>query len=92
MPEDKIDFRPSPEVFTFAEQFIHIGNTNHRFATALNPASQVPDAPTGPQTKSALKEYVLAGYDAILSGLKALDPVTLDEEISSTNGPYCRAA
>ncbi|MGD1074443.1 MAG: DinB family protein [Bryobacteraceae bacterium] len=81
MPEDKIDFRPSPDVFTFAEQFIHIGNTNHRFSTALNPANQPPDAPTGPQTKTALREYVLAGYDAILNGLKSLDPATLDEEV-----------
>ncbi|HWE53540.1 MAG TPA: DinB family protein [Bryobacteraceae bacterium] len=81
MPEDKIDFRPSPDVFTFAEQFIHIGNTNHRFATALNPAGQVPDAPAGSQTKAALKEYVLGGYEAILKGVKSLDPATLDEEV-----------
>ncbi len=81
MPEDKIDFRPSPEIFTFAEQFLHIANTNHRFASAVNSANQPPEALTGPQAKSVLKEFTLASYDAILSGLKSLDPATLDDVI-----------
>jgi uncharacterized damage-inducible protein DinB len=81
MPEDKIDFRPSPDIFTFAEQFLHIANTNHRFASVVNSGSATPEALTGPQAKSVLKEFTLGSYDAILSGLKSLEPGMLEEEV-----------
>jgi len=82
MPEDKIGFRPAPEIFSFAGQFLHIANTNHRFAGALSNASEPPAALTEPVTKAALKEFALASYDAIIKALQSLGPEALGEEIT----------
>jgi uncharacterized damage-inducible protein DinB len=86
MPDDKLDFRPSPDIFSFAGQFLHIADANYLFACpvfgAENPfAGQKSETIPVLQTKSGLKEFTLASYDFVTNGLKALDPATIDEEV-----------
>src|ERR1017187_3686120 len=86
MPEDKFNFRPSPEIFSFAGQFLHVADANYLFGSGVfgseNPfAGQKSEAKPELQTKPALKEFTLASYDFIINGLKSLDPDTLDNAI-----------
>jgi len=86
MPDDKLDFRPSPDIFSFAGQFLHIADANYLFACPVfgsaNPfegqkSETIPEL----QTKSGLKEFTLASYDFIVNGLKSLDTAALEEEV-----------
>lgn len=86
MPEDKYDFRPVPEVLTFAGQFLHVGHANYMFAAALGAVSPLKDAPAEKnpdlQTKAAVRDYTLGSYDFLISAIKTLDPASLDEEVT----------
>jgi len=86
MPDDKLDSRPSPDIFTFAGQFLHVADANYLFACLVfgteNPfAGQTSETIPELQTKSGLKEFTLASYDFVTNGLKSLDPAGLDEEV-----------
>jgi uncharacterized damage-inducible protein DinB len=84
MPDDKLDFRPVPEVLSFAGQFLHVADANYLFAAAAfgveNPhPGKSPDKPDL-LAKEALLEFVLGSYDFIAKGIRALDPADLDHE------------
>jgi uncharacterized damage-inducible protein DinB len=61
VPEDKYDFRPTPEVRSFREQFTHLIGENFRFMAQA--AGQTP-----PMEMSAIEK--LTGRDDILQALK----------------------
>ena len=61
VPEDLYDFRPTPEVRSFREQFTHLIDENFRFM------AQAAGEPT-PMEKSAIEQ--LNGRDDILQALK----------------------
>jgi uncharacterized damage-inducible protein DinB len=62
VPEDLYDFRPTPEVRSFREQFTHLIDENYRFMAQA--AGEPP-----PMEKSAIEQ--LKGRDEILQALKA---------------------
>jgi uncharacterized damage-inducible protein DinB len=62
VPEDLYDFRPTPEVRSFREQFTHLIDENFRFMAQA--AGETP-----PMEKSAIER--LRGRDEILQALKA---------------------
>jgi uncharacterized damage-inducible protein DinB len=62
VPEDLYDFRPTPEVRSFREQFTHLIDENFRFMAQA--AGEPP-----PMEKSAIE--ALKGRDDILKALKA---------------------
>ena len=61
VPEDMYDFRPTPEVRSFREQFTHLIDENFRFMAQA--AGETP-----PMEKSAIEQ--LKGRDDILKALK----------------------
>ena len=61
VPEDMYDFRPTPEVRSFREQFTHLIDENFRFMAQA--AGETP-----PMEKSAIEQ--LKGRDEILRALK----------------------
>jgi uncharacterized damage-inducible protein DinB len=61
VPEDMYDFRPTPEVRSFREQFTHLIDENFRFMAQA--AGETP-----PMEKSAIEQ--LKGRDEILQALK----------------------
>jgi uncharacterized damage-inducible protein DinB len=62
VPEDMYDFRPTPEVRSFREQFTHLIDENFRFMAQA--AGETP-----PMEKSVIDQ--LKGRDEILKALKA---------------------
>jgi uncharacterized damage-inducible protein DinB len=86
MPDDKISFRPVPEVLNFAGQFLHIADANYKFAAGAfgveSPFQGAkPEDDPALQSKTALREFALASYEFILNGLRALTPGALEEEV-----------
>ena len=86
MPDDKVSFRPVPEVLSFAGQFLHVADANYRFAVGAfgveNPfeGTKPEDDPTV-QSKAALLEFALASYEFILQGLRSVKPESLEDEV-----------
>lgn len=87
MPEENIGFKPTPEILTFAGQFLHIGDANLMFAdagfgTGMPSHSEHSENKPELQTKAAMREFVLASYDVIIDGLAKLDSAKMEEEVS----------
>jgi uncharacterized damage-inducible protein DinB len=86
MPDDKVSFRPVPEVLSFAGQFLHVAGTNYTFAAGAfgteNPFQGAkPEDDPARQSKTALLEFALASYEFIVQGLRSLTPDSLEEEV-----------
>jgi uncharacterized damage-inducible protein DinB len=86
MPDDKLSFRPVPEVLSFAGQFLHVADANYRFAAGAfgieSPFQGTkPEDDPALQSKTALRKFALASYDFILQGLRSLTLASLDEEV-----------
>ncbi len=90
MPEDGIAFKPTPEIRSFAEQYLHVAGTNYVFASAASGL----DSPYGmmkgqnpeqmedlKQNKAGLLEFVMASYDFMIDAVKGLSDSALDEEV-----------
>ena len=87
MPDDKLSFRPVPEVLSFAGQFLHVADANYRFAAGAfnveNPFQGTkPEDDPARQSKPAVLEFVLGSYEFILKGLRSVTPGLLDEEVT----------
>jgi uncharacterized damage-inducible protein DinB len=86
MPEDKLTFRPVPEVLNFAGQFIHVAKTNYVFGTAVfgvdRPEAAI-ESEENPNlwTRTALRQYVAQAYDFMIEGVAGMAAESLDEEI-----------
>jgi uncharacterized damage-inducible protein DinB len=88
MPEDGVNFKPTPEIRSFAEQMLHLASGNFLFAaTAAGIAN-----PYDPQqknlekmdefkTKAALTKIVMESYDFAINAIKGLDPKKMDESV-----------
>jgi uncharacterized damage-inducible protein DinB len=90
MPEDGINYKPTPEVRSFAEQMLHLAAANFMFA------SQVSGKPNPQQgkdlekvdtykTKAALTQLVNESYDYVMNTAKGLSAAQLGENIKLFN-------
>src|SRR5215510_10334102 len=87
MPDNGLDFKPTPEIRSFAEQMLHLANTNFNFISA---AAGIPN-PYDKQNlekmsefsanKAVLTKVVLESYDYALSAIPKLDENRLNEGI-----------
>jgi len=76
MPESAMAFRPTPGVRTFAQQFDHIVGTNVDVAALLlqQQAPTLGDSAQYLHHKAALRAYVAATYDYVLSAMSRATP------------------
>lgn len=87
MPEAGINFKPTPEVRSFAEQMLHIANANYLFAATAsgktNP-NQGKDLEKADdlKTKAALTKAVMDSYDFVISSLEGADQAKMTEKVS----------
>ena len=86
MPDDKLSFRPVPEVLSFAGQFLHIADANYIFGAGAfgveNPHQGRSTEKPELHARPALLEFVLGSYDFIVKGIQNLDPLAFDEEVA----------
>jgi uncharacterized damage-inducible protein DinB len=70
VPEDKYDFKPTPEVRSFRDQFVHIIEENYFFMGAVTGERQNP--PANLRTKAEIVKALNDSYDygaKVLAGL-----------------------
>lgn len=87
MPDDGYSFKPTPEMRTFAQQFLHLGLDNYGFTATItgktNPFPNSDETEKDPnlQTKAAVIRFVLDSYDFAINGLAGLTAAQLQEKI-----------
>jgi len=87
IPEDGLNFKPTPEIRSFAEQMLHLANANFNFISAATDISNPYDKKNLEKiseysaNKGALTKVVLESYDFALSALAKLDETKLQENI-----------
>ena len=89
MPEDGINFKATPEVRSFAEQFLHLTNgtvwliSNGTGATSTYAGKDLEKLPEYKASKAALLKVVLDGYDYAISAIKGLNTKKYAEKFKS---------
>jgi uncharacterized damage-inducible protein DinB len=87
MPEEGINFKPTPEIRSFAEQFLHLAGGNFGFASTAaeieNPYSGINLANIEEyKTKEKLTDIVMESYDFVLNAVQQMDPAKLGEKVT----------
>ena len=86
MPEDGVNYKPNPEVRSFAEQMLHLANANYNFTSAAtgktNPfAGKSLEKMDEMKTKAALTKAVMDSYDFAIDGLKGVTDAQMTENV-----------
>lgn len=90
MPEDGIVFKPTPEIRSFAEHYLHVASTNYIFASAASGRDNPHDKTKGKdpeqaedlkQNKAALLGFVMGSYDFMIDAVRGLGVAELDEDV-----------
>jgi uncharacterized damage-inducible protein DinB len=84
MPESGYAFKPTPEMRSFAEQMLHLTDTDYAFVSAA--AVKSPEGVAGleksaDKSKANVSKLVLEGYDYVINAIKTMTPAQLNEHI-----------
>lgn len=96
MPEEGLNFKPVPEVRTFAEQMLHLASANFAYAMfgagKQNPYKREDFAPEKFKNRADLNKMVAESYDFMIAAIKSLDAAKMDEKITMRNTSLTRTA
>ncbi len=85
MPDDGYGFKPTPDIRSFAEQFLHLANANYAFAAAATGVASTNkvnlEKTDSMKTKAAAMTAVMESYDFVINAIKGADAKKLGEEI-----------
>lgn len=66
IPDDKLDWSPTPEQWNFRGLFVHIAGARHHWlANAVHDREDTPDLIAGCQTKEGLKEQLRLSWERL---------------------------
>lgn len=91
MPEEGIGFKPTPEIRSFAEQYLHIAGTLYIFASTVtgekNPyeGRDIEKMEELKGSKAALRKFILESYDYMIQAAGKVDEAKLDEDVQFFN-------
>lgn len=97
MPKDKYGFRAQDSIRTFAQQMLHLAQANMGLSAngtgkeRLWQGRQLENIPSA-QTPDSVNFYVMASYDFVIEGLKAMDIAKLEEKNKRGNFDETRLA
>lgn len=95
MPEDGINFKPTPDIRSFAEQMLHLSNGLLGFTNSATgkerpyPGKNLEKMDEF-KNKAALTKVVMESYDFVIDAVKGLDPSKLDEMVKRGNFEFSR--
>lgn len=86
MPEDGTNYKPTPEIRSFAEQMLHLASGNFGFASAASGKANPYQGKNLEKmdefkTKAALAKVVLESYDFTIDALKGTTDAQMGEQI-----------
>lgn len=90
MPADKILFKPTPEMRSFAEQMLHLAMGNAGIVGTSTGKERLfkenIEKSDAYKTKEAMTEAVMKSYDFVIAALKEMNDETLNEKVKFFNG------
>jgi uncharacterized damage-inducible protein DinB len=81
MPEERYDFKPTPEVRTFREQLVHVADTVQRFIDAANDTKSASDSPPTPMAKADVVGLLTQRLQAGQAMIKSLTDAQMVEPV-----------
>lgn len=93
VPEDKYDFKPTPEVRSFREQFLHIVGENYLFMGFIT--GEKPGDPKrfdNLKTRTEIRKALMDSYDYGSKALAGLTEQTAAESVTAFGHPMQRWA
>jgi len=97
MPEDSLNFKPTPEIRSFAVQMLHLAFWNYGLAGWVagkpNPFGKDQgnlESKSEYKTKAALRKVVEQSYDFVIDAVAALDDAKLLEPVTYFNSKATR--
>lgn len=97
MPEESLNFKPTPEIRSFAEQLLHLSYWNYGLLEGMtgkpNPFGKDEkdiEKKSEYKTKAALRKVVEQSYDNIISALADIDETKLPEQVAFFNSKVTR--
>ena len=85
MPEAGYALKPTPEMRSFAEQMLHLTDALYAFASTAtgekSPVGLGESEKSTDKSKANVTNLVMAGYDYMISSIKKLTPVQMNEHI-----------
>ncbi|GAB3948162.1 hypothetical protein GCM10028805_21860 [Spirosoma harenae] len=86
MPEDGVNFKPTPEIRSFAEQMLHLTAANYNFgALASGKANPMQgkklEEMAELKNKAALTKAVMDSYDFMIDAVKGMNDAQLGEMV-----------
>lgn len=96
MPEDGYSFKPTADIRSFAEQFLHLANANYLFAANATGAANTNkvnlEKTDSMKTKAACTKAVIESYDFVIASIKGADVKKLGEQIKLFGNDMSRGA
>ena len=76
MPEDKYEYKPTPEILSFREEALHLGSVNFRYAAMIAGGYDASDLKeiyqrSELQTKKGVIDFVTRSYDVMINQIKS---------------------
>lgn len=81
MPEDRYDFKPTPEVRTFREQLVHVAGTVQRFIDTANGTKGESESPQKTLTKAEVVQLLTQTLQAGKAMIGSLTAAQLVEPV-----------
>jgi uncharacterized damage-inducible protein DinB len=86
MPEDGVNFKPTPDIRSFAEQMLHLAAANFSFGSAATGAANPQQGKKLEEmaeykTKAGLTKIVMESYDFVINSVKGMDAKRLNENV-----------
>ncbi|WP_337040441.1 DinB family protein [Emticicia sp. 17c] len=89
MPEDGYDFKPSPDIRSFAQQLLHLADANYNFASLASgvksPIERGASEKAEDKSKAATTKMVLDSYDFVINALKGMTDEQFKEMVKFGN-------
>jgi len=94
MPADGYGFKPTPEIRSFAQQMLHLANTNYFFASIgsgkSNPIGKTSLEQSVTPSKEATTKVVMESYDFVISTLQEMTPEQAQQSVKFANKEFTR--
>jgi uncharacterized damage-inducible protein DinB len=85
MPDKDYGLKPTPEMRSFADQFLHLTDANYGFISAAtgqkSPVGFGESEKSADKSKEAVTKAVMAGYDYVIENIKKMPASQLKEKV-----------
>lgn len=86
MPDKDYGLKPTPDMRSFADQFLHLTDANYGFIAAVtgqkSPVGFGESEKSADKSKAAVTKAVMDGYDYVIENIKKMPAAQLSEKVN----------